>query len=199
MKLNQYFLGLGAQSAIITSLKQGDGILVDRHVNLPTIKLLNKFAVNMGMEVKFADFNDLKSLEEHLTPNLKVAWFETPSMPSMKVIDIKSIADFFHEKSQARVVVDNTTLSSYLQRPLGLGADIVIYSITKYMHGHSDVVMGSLAINDDKIHEKLKYHQGATGIIPSPFDWWVFEPDLKFFKHNENFFNVFISNFNGPI
>jgi cystathionine gamma-lyase len=163
--------GLGAQTAIISSLKRGDGILVDRHVNLPTVNLLNKFAVNMEMEVNFADFNDFSSLENHLKPNLKLVWFETPSIPTMKVIDIKSIVDFFHEKSEAKIVVDNSTLSSYLQRPLELGVDIVIYSITKYVHGHSDVVMGSLAINDEKIHEKLKYHQGATGIIPSPFDW----------------------------
>lgn len=125
----------------------------------------------MEMEVNFADFNDLGSLEIYLKPNLKIVWFETPSLPTMKIIDIKSISEFFHEKSQAKIVVDNSTLSSYLQRPLELGADIVVYSITKYLHGYSDVIMGSLAINDDKVHDKLKYHQGASGIIPSPFDW----------------------------
>lgn len=123
----------------------------------------------MEMEVNFTDFNG--SLEDYLKPNLKLAWFETPSLPTMKIIDIKNVSEFIHQKSEAKIVVDNSSLSSYLQRPLDLGADIVIYSLTKYMHGHSDVIMGSLAINDEKIHEKLKYHQGASGIIPSPFDW----------------------------
>lgn len=118
------------------------------------------------MEVNFTNFNELSTFDQFLTPNLKLVWFETPSIPTMKVIDIKKVCDYFHEKSEAKIAVDNSTLSSYLQTPLDLGVDVVIYSITKYMHGHSDVVMGSLAINDDKVHEKLKYHQGATGIIP---------------------------------
>lgn len=163
--------GLGAQTALIATLKKGEGIAIDIDVNKSTKKLLKNFGLNMKMDVNFIDFNNIDELTKLMSENLKLVWFETPTNSSMKVIDIKQICDLVHEKSQARVIVDNTTLSTYLQRPLEFGADMVIYSLTKYMHGHNDIIMGSIAMNDDKIFEKLKYHQGGTGIIPSPFDW----------------------------
>jgi len=97
----------------------------------------------------------------------------------MKVIDIKAVADIVHSKTKAFLVVDNTFLSAYFQRPLDLGADVVMYSLTKYMNGHSDVVMGSIATNNTEIYDKLKYYQNATGIVPSPFDCYLVNRSLK--------------------
>lgn len=95
------------------------------------------------------------------------------------MIDIAAVAKIVHAKSSAFLVVDNTFLSAYLQRPLDLGADIVMYSLTKYMNGHSDVVMGSAATNSEELHEKLRYYQNATGIVPSAFDCYLVNRSLK--------------------
>lgn len=164
--------GLGAQTAIIAALKKGEGIVADCDINLDSIRLFKNFTSNMQMEVDFVDMSDLNALKSCIKESTKLVWFETPSSRTMKVLDIRKISDFVKENSKnVKIVADNTTLSTYLQRPLEFGADIVVYSITKYMHGYADVIMGSVAVNDDKIHEKIKYHQGAMGIIPSPFDW----------------------------
>lgn len=109
-----------------------------------------------------------------------MVWIETPTNPILKVIDIKSIADCVHKKiPEAFLVVDNTFLSAYFQKPLDLGADIVMYSLTKYMNGHSDVVMGSVSTSNEALYEKLKFYQNATGIVPSPFDCYLVNRSLK--------------------
>lgn len=119
----------------------------------------------MGIEVDFVDCTNPETFEKALKSNTKLVWLETPTNPCLKVIDIKSIADIVHKKlPDAFLVVDNTFLSAYFQKPLNLGADIVMYSLTKYMNGHSDVVMGSASTNCDKLYEKLKFYQNATGI-----------------------------------
>lgn len=175
-----YSSGLGAQTAILAALKKGDGIIADCDINSDSIRLIENFTKNMQMFVDFVDINDLDSIKSCLKDNIKLIWLETPSSRTMKILDIKKISDFIRENSpNAQIVVDNTVLTSYLQRPLDFGADIVVYSITKYMHGYADVIMGSIAVNDDKIHDKLKYHQGAMGIIPSPFDCYMVHKSLK--------------------
>lgn len=133
----------------------------------------------MGIEVIFIDLTNLENLKSALKPNLKLVWLETPTNPSMKVIDIRGVSEIIHKESKAIVVVDNTFLSPYFQRPLDLGADMVTYSLTKYMNGHADVVMGSIAMNNEKIHETLKFYQNATGIVPSPFDCYLVNRSLK--------------------
>lgn len=189
--------GLGTQTAIISTLKTGDGIITGDDIYGGTNRLFRNLAVNMGIEVTFVDMTDLKNLEKAIKPNLKLVWLETPTNPIMKVIDIKGVADIVHSTSKASLVVDNTFLSAYFQRPLDLGADIVMYSLTKYMNGHSDgklnkygyhssiqcviisVVMGSIATNNEEIHDKLRYYQNATGIVPSPFDCYLVNRSLK--------------------
>jgi cystathionine gamma-lyase len=171
--------GLGTQTAIISTLKTGDGIITGDDIYGGTNRLFRNLAVNMGIEVSFVDMTDLKNLEKAIKPNLKLVWLETPTNPIMKVIDIKAVADMIHSTTKANLVVDNTFLSAYFQRPLDLGADIVMYSLTKYMNGHSDVVMGSIATNNEEIHEKLRYYQNATGIVPSPFDCYLVNRSLK--------------------
>lgn len=171
--------GLGTQTAIISTLKTGDGIITGDDIYGGTNRLFRNLAVNMGIEVTFVDMTDLKNLEKAMKPNVKLVWLETPTNPIMKVIDIKGVAEIVHSKSEASLVVDNTFLSAYFQRPLDLGADIVMYSLTKYMNGHSDVVMGSIATNNQEIYDKLKYYQNATGIVPSPFDCYLVNRSLK--------------------
>lgn len=171
--------GLGTQTAIISSLKTGDGIITGDDIYGGTNRLFRNLAVNMGIDVQFVDMTNLKNLEAAIKPNVKLVWLETPTNPMLKVIDIQGVADIVHSKSSAFVVVDNTFLSAYFQRPLDLGADIVMYSLTKYMNGHSDVVMGSISTNSEDLYEKLKYYQNATGIVPSPFDCYLVNRSLK--------------------
>jgi cystathionine gamma-lyase len=117
----------------------------------------------MGIDVQFVDFTNLKKLEAAITPNVKLVWMETPTNPLVAVIDIRSVAEIVCTKTKGFLVVDNTFLSAYFQRPLDLGADIVMYSLTKFMNGHTDVVMGSAATNNDEIYEQLNFNQRATG------------------------------------
>lgn len=172
--------GLGAQTALITMLKTGDRIVTGDDIYGGTNRLFRNFAVPMGITVDFVDGTHLEKFENALKPDTKMVWIETPTNPMLKVIDIKALADLVHKKvPQAFLVVDNTFLSAYLQRPIDLGADIVMYSVTKYMNGHSDVVMGSVATNNEELYEKLKFHQNATGIVPSPFDCYLVNRSLK--------------------
>lgn len=171
--------GLGTQTAIISTLKTGDGIITGDDIYGGTNRLFRNLAANMGMEVQFVDLTNIENLRKAMKPNVKLVWLETPTNPTLKVIDIKAVSDFVHANSEAFVVVDNTFLSAYFQRPLELGADVTMYSLTKYMNGHSDVVMGSISTNNEQIHEKLKYYQNATGIVPSPFDCYLVNRSLK--------------------
>ena len=171
--------GMGAVTAIISTLKTGDGIITGDDVYGGTNRLFRNMAVNMGIEVIFVDMTDLKKLENAIKPNVRLVWMETPTNPTMKVIDIKGVAEIVHSKTKAFLVVDNTFLSAYFQRPLDIGADVVMYSLTKYMNGHSDVMMGSISTNNDELYERLKFYQNATGIVPSPFDCYMVNRSLK--------------------
>ncbi len=124
-------------------------------------------------------------------------WIETPSNPTLKVTDIRGVSDLVHGQrgKDCFVVVDNTFLSPYFQRPLELGADIVCYSISKYLGGHSDVIMGSVAVNDDELAGRISFLQNAIGGVPSPFDCYLVNRSLKTLKvrmeeHQRNAFAV---------
>lgn len=106
-------------------------------------------------------------------------WIETPTNPCMKVLDIEAICKLAHSYENIFVVVDNTFATPYFQRPLELGADIVAYSVSKYLNGHSDVIMGAAVLNNDKLYECLKFLQNASGIVPSPFDCYQVNRSLK--------------------
>lgn len=183
--------GLGTTTAIITTLKTGDHIITGDDIYGGTNRLFRNLAINMGIEVDFVDLTNLKNLEAAFKASTKMVWMETPTNPTMKVLDIKAIAEVVHASSKAFLVVDNTFMSAYLQRPLELGADIVMYSLTKYMNGHSDVVMGSLSTSNQELYEKLKFYQNAAGIVPSPFDCYLVNRSLKTLnirmeKHSKN-------------
>ncbi|CAO1427881.1 unnamed protein product, partial [Diamesa tonsa] len=183
--------GLGTTTAIITTMKTGDHIITGDDIYGGTNRLFRNLAINMGIEVDFVDLTNLNNLEAAFKANTKMVWMETPTNPTMKVFDIKAVAEVVHAKSKAFLVVDNTFMSAYLQRPLDLGADIVMYSLTKYMNGHSDVVMGSLSTSNEELYQKLKFYQNAAGIVPSPFDCYLVNRSLKTLnirmeKHSKN-------------
>lgn len=178
----------------MTMLEAGDGVISSKAFYTGTIKILDAFA-KLGVDVKYVDFTDIKNIENALKENTKMVWIESPMNPSMTILDIRAIAKIVHAKSKAFLVVDNTFLTPYFQRPLELGADLVAYSISKFIGGHSDIIGGSIATNDDALYEKLKSYQIAIGLTCSPFDSYLINRSLKTLpvrmeKHFENSYAV---------
>ncbi|KAG7487750.1 hypothetical protein MATL_G00026990 [Megalops atlanticus] len=172
--------GLAATMTITHLLKAGDGIVCMNDVYGGTNRYFSRIAAELGLDVSFADCTQLDVLKAALKPNTKLLWIETPTNPTMKVVDIKACAEIAHEHNKdIVVVVDNTFMSAFFQRPLALGADICMYSATKYMNGHSDVVMGLVSVNREDLHERLKFLQNAIGAVPSPFDCYLCNRGLK--------------------
>ncbi|XP_029356557.1 cystathionine gamma-lyase [Echeneis naucrates] len=172
--------GLAATVTITHMLKAGDGIVCMNDVYGGTNRYFQRIAREFGLEVSLADCTQLEHLKAALKPNTKLVWLETPTNPMMKVVDIKACSDFIHAHNKdIVVVVDNTFMSAYFQRPLALGADICMYSATKYMNGHSDVVMGLVSVNREDLYERLKFLQNALGGVPSPFDCFLCNRGLK--------------------
>lgn len=172
--------GMGTMSTIVSILKTGDSIITNDDHYVGTRIVFETLAVNMGIKMIYIDMTNLKNLEQVIVePNVKMVWMETPTNPTMKVIDIKAVAEIVHTKSKAILVVDNTILTAYFQRPHDLGADVAVYSLSKYEGGHSDALMGALTTNDEKLYEKLKHHQNAIGGVPSPFDCYMVIRGLK--------------------
>lgn len=187
--------GVGALTAIIATLQSGDGIISTQSLYGGTIRLFRDLAAKMGIETDYVDFDDLEGFERALKPNTKVVWIESPTNPLLTILDIKAISDVVHSKSKAILVVDNTFLTSYLQRPLELGADIVMYSLSKFTNGHSDVVMGAITTNDKKLYENIKYYHISTGLVPAPYDCFIVSRSLKTLslrmeRHSENSYAV---------
>lgn len=171
--------GVGALTAIITTLQSGDGIISTHNLYGGSNRLFRDLALKMGMEVDYVDFDDLKSLEKAFKANTKMVWMETPTNPLLTILDIKAIANLVHSKSKAFLAVDNTFLTSYFQRPLELGADVVMYSLSKFTNGHSDVIGGAVTTNDKKFYENLKYYQISIGVTPSPHECYNVIRSLK--------------------
>jgi len=170
--------GLGATTAMCGLFKAGDHILCNDDLYGGTNRLFSKVFTKFGLEITLVDTQDAKKVENNVKPNTKMIWVETPTNPTLKVIDIKAMAAIAR-KHGALLVVDNTFLTPYLQRPLELGADVVVHSITKYLNGHSDVIMGSIITNKKELYEQLKFLQNAMGIVPAPFDCYQVTRSLK--------------------
>ncbi|KAG9277246.1 cystathionine gamma-lyase [Astyanax mexicanus] len=167
--------GLAATVTVTHMLKSGDGIVCMNDVYGGTNRYFQRIAKEIGYDISFADCTKPEVLKAALKPNTK-----TPSNPTMKVVDIQACSDLAHEQNKdIIVVVDNTFMSAYFQRPLALGADICMYSATKYMNGHSDVVMGLISVNREDLYERLKFLQNALGAVPSPFDCYMCNRGLK--------------------
>jgi cystathionine gamma-synthase len=165
--------GMGASDVLLrVLLSPGDHIVIPHDAYGGTFRLVDKVLRPWGIEHTPVDLADVAALRAALRPETRVIWCETPTNPLLGVADIATVADVARE-AQARLVVDNTFASPYLQSPLALGADVVLHSTTKYIGGHSDVVGGALITSDDALAEQLLFTQNAVGSVPSPFDAWL--------------------------
>ncbi|KAF4409170.1 MULTISPECIES: cystathionine gamma-synthase [Streptomyces] len=171
--------GLAAEDCLLrTLLSPGDHVVIPDDAYGGTFRLFAKVVERWGVEWSVAHSSDPAAVRAALTPRTKVVWVETPSNPLLGITDIAAVADVARGAG-ARLVVDNTFASPYLQQPLALGADVVVHSTTKYMGGHSDVVGGALVANDDALAEELVFHQNAMGAIAGPFDSWLVMRGIK--------------------
>jgi cystathionine gamma-lyase len=170
--------GLATTDAILHLLKPGDHVLCGDDVYGGTFRIFDKVFKNLGIEFSFVDFSDPKAAEVAFRPNTRLLWLETPTNPMLKIFDIKTLTGMAQSRGVISVV-DNTFMSSYFQKPLALGADIVVHSVTKYMNGHSDVVGGVLVTDRDDLYERLKFLQNAIGAVPSPMDCFLVMRGLK--------------------
>lgn len=167
--------GCACTATIVNMLKSGDHIISCDDVYGGTNRYFNKIAVPaMGMTVSMIDMTVAGLLESTFNenPRTKLIWVESPTNPTLKLADIRKIAAFAKE-NKLLFVVDNTFMSPYFQNPLALGADVVVHSVTKYISGHSDVVMGIVLCNSDALHEQLRFLQKSIGAVPSPFDCYM--------------------------
>ncbi|XP_018571783.1 putative cystathionine gamma-lyase 2 [Anoplophora glabripennis] len=164
--------------AAVSLLKQGDHILCSDDIYGGTTHILLDIAPRFGICTCHLDLTNLSNLEQAITPKTKLIWTENPTNPKQKVIDLCSLSKIAKEKN-ILVVTDNTFLSPFLQRPIELGVDISLLSLTKYMNGHSDVIMGSVCTNRKDLYKKLKYIQTNFGHVPCPFDCYQVIRGLK--------------------
>jgi len=161
--------GLAAIDAIVKLLAPGDEIISSNDLYGGSYRLFDKIFKGMGLHFHFLDLTKPKVVAQHINTKTKLIWIETPTNPMMQVVDISAYVEMA-KNSNTIIAVDNTFASPYLQRPLDLGADIVMHSATKYLAGHSDVIMGTLVVNDDNLHQKLSFIQNASGAVPGPMD-----------------------------
>jgi len=171
--------GLGATTAITALMETGNHLIIGDDLYGGTNRFVQKCMSKQGKEFTFVDMTNIQNVIDAIQPNTKMVWLETPTNPLMKLIDIKAVADCLKSRPDIILVVDNTFLTSYFQKPLELGADIAIYSLTKYINGHSDVIMGAAITRRDDLAERLRFIQNAMGIVPSPFDCAMVNRSLK--------------------
>ena len=170
--------GLSSIDAIIKLLSPGDEVISTNDLYGGTFRLFNTIFKKFGIVFKFIGMEEADRIADHITDKTKLIWTETPTNPMMNVIDIRRCAEISRE-NDLLLVVDNTFATPYLQRPLELGADIVMHSATKYLGGHSDVVMGALALNDKDLAEKLYFIQNASGAVCGPMDSFLVLRGIK--------------------
>jgi cystathionine gamma-synthase len=164
--------GLGATTTLLLSLKPGDHVLISDDVYGGTYRLLTRVMGQWGLEHDVVDMSDLIACRAVVRDSTALLWIESPTNPFLKVVDIAAIAGLAHEAG-ARCVVDNTFATPYLQRPLELGADIVLHSMTKYLGGHSDLIGGALVANHTELIERLTFLVNAAGAVPGPMDCYL--------------------------
>ena len=167
-----YSSGLAAMDAVIKLLCSGDEVICSNDLYGGSYRLLTRVYSAMGIQSQYLDMTNLDLLRDSITENTKLIWLETPTNPTLQIIDLEAICDIA-KSHDIPVVVDNTFASPYLQNPLEYGAAIVHHSITKYIAGHSDVIMGGLVTNDDALAERLKFLQNASGAVPGPQDCFL--------------------------
>ncbi|HHW38463.1 MAG TPA: methionine biosynthesis PLP-dependent protein [Bacillales bacterium] len=182
--------GMAAVQLVLSLFRSGDELLVSEDIYGGTYRLLKNFSDVYEIHTTYTDFSDVNVTEKLITSHTKAIFIETPTNPLMQEIDIKQFALLAH-KHNLLLIVDNTFYTPYFQRPLELGADIVIHSATKYIGGHNDVLAGLVVAKGETICEKLAFHHNASGAVLSPFDSWLLIRGLKTLhlrmkQHNEN-------------
>ena len=170
--------GLAAIDAVIKLLKPGDEVISTNDLYGGTYRLFTKVFENFNIKFHFVKMEDVNLIESHINDRTKLIWVETPTNPMLNIIDIKAISKI-SKQNNILFAVDNTFATPYLQRPLDLGADIVMHSATKYLGGHSDVVMGALVVNDEKLANQLYFIQNASGAVCGPQDSFLVLRGIK--------------------
>ena len=170
--------GLGATDAVMKLLSPGDEVITGDDLYGGSYRMFTKIFANYGIKYHFIDMSDPANILPFINERTKLIWIETPTNPTMKIVDIAAVAKIANEK-KILLTVDNTFASPYLQNPIDLGADIVMHSATKYLGGHSDVVMGALMMNDDELYKKLWFIYNATGATPGPMDSFLVLRGIK--------------------
>ncbi len=170
--------GMAAEAAVMQLLKPGDHTVAVDDLYGGSYRLFRRVLEPMGLSFSFVDGSDLTAVEKSLTDRTRMVWVESPTNPLLKLVDIEAVSKLAHAR-QALLVVDNTFMSPYFQRPLSLGADVVVHSATKYLGGHSDVIGGTLVVNRDDLFERLAFLQNAVGGVPGPMDAWLVLRGLK--------------------
>lgn len=170
--------GMAAIDCIVKLLAPGDEVVATNDLYGGSYRIFTKVFAKYGIKFSFVPMHDLEAVRAAMTERTKLVWAETPTNPLLHIIDIKAIAEVAHAGG-ALFVVDNTFATPYLQSPLDLGADVVMHSLTKYMAGHSDVVMGALIVQDDELHQQLAFLQNACGGTPGPQDCFLVLRGLK--------------------
>jgi cystathionine gamma-synthase len=170
--------GMGAETTLLLTLSPGDHVLLGDDVYGGTYRLLARVLRDWGLAFDTVDLTDAEIVRGAIRDETRLVWIETPTNPLLKVVDVAAISGVAHDAG-ARVVVDNTFATPYLQRPIELGADVVVHSVTKYLAGHSDLVLGAIVTNDDGLRERLAFLQNAVGAVPGPMDAYLALRGLK--------------------
>jgi cystathionine gamma-synthase len=182
--------GMAAETTLLLSLRPGDHVVIPDDVYGGTYRLLSTVLEPWGLSYSVVDLTDLEDLRDAIRDETRVVWLETPSNPLLRIVDVAAVAEIAHEAG-ARVVVDNTFATPALQRPLELGADAVVHSVTKYIGGHSDLIGGAVVTSDPEWIERLGFLANAVGAVPGPMDCYLGLRGLKTLalrmaKHSEN-------------
>ena len=173
--------GVAAMMAAVQVLKPGDHIVSGLDIYGGSYRIFEQLLRPWGVETSYAANETTESFAECIRPETRLIWIESPSNPLLQLTDIQALADLAREHDII-LAVDNTFASPYLQRPLDLGAHIVVHSTTKYLGGHSDVIGGAIVTSDDELHETIRNYQGAAGAVPGPWDCWLVLRGLKTLK-----------------
>lgn len=186
--------GMAAITAVLSLFQSGDRVIISKNVYGGTFRVLDKIFRNFGISYSFEDTTDLNGLKERLTQDVKAILIESPANPLLTVTDISGIATIAKEYG-ILTIVDNTFMTPYLQRPLVLGADIVVHSATKYLGGHSDLIAGLVVVKTEELAERLGFIQNATGGVLAPFDSFLLVRGIKTLgvrmdRHVDNALNV---------
>jgi cystathionine gamma-lyase/cystathionine beta-lyase len=170
--------GMGATDTVMKLLKPGDEVITGNDLYGGSYRMFTQIFAQYGIKFHFIDLDDAANISNYVTENTKLIWIETPTNPTMRIVDISAAATIA-KANNLLLVVDNTFASPYLQNPIDLGADLVMHSVTKYLGGHSDVIMGALLTNRKDLFDKLAFIQNSCGAVPGPMDCFLVLRGLK--------------------